>query len=352
MCDCTKTYISTSRIVATTKRHCTENYKLGYTKDENLNLSLGRARKSNQEELTGKHNKMSMNNIQIPNVTATAPVTQSLYNTLGNANLEMAGLQRLTSSIASTNSVQSSANQASRLSQGLVFDIKDMKGRLLEMTPAEAAAKGITIKNGDQILVDGRQPPPMPAGSGFGGNFQQGQGTSFNINPTQAWNGAGAFPQYAVGANGQISPYINFLDRTAGAGMQFGLPPSINDMEANLKGIDPYGYAQGGGGMSLAQENAQLKAMIAQLTGGGMPPAAGGGGPVTLGSMRTNMSAPRMNNPALMARPAQGSDLDPTVILSLMKEFGITPEDLVGTNLSTVEGATSPSTAVNLPLVK
>ena len=31
MCDCTKTYISTSRIVATTKRHCTENYKLGYT---------------------------------------------------------------------------------------------------------------------------------------------------------------------------------------------------------------------------------------------------------------------------------------------------------------------------------
>ncbi len=298
---------------------------------------------------------MSMNNIQIPNVTGITPVTQSLYNTIGNANLEMAGLSRLTSAINSTSSVQATAGQADRLAQGLVFDIKDMKGKLLEMTPAEAAAKGITIKNGNQILVDGRQPPPMPAGSGFGGSFQQGQGTSFNINPTQAWNGAGAFPQYAVGANGQIAPYINFLDRTAGAGMQFGLPPSINDMEANLKGIDPYGYAQGGGGMSLAQENAQLKAMIAQLTGGqGGMPMAGSGGPVTLASMKTNMYAPQqMNNLGMMQNqgmnPAQGNGgLDPAIISALMQEFGITAEDLAGIDSSNSATSTAPA----LPLVK
>jgi hypothetical protein len=130
------------------------------------------------------------------------------------------------------------------------------------------------------------------AGTNYGGAFQQGFGTSYNTNSTKAWNGAGAFPQYAISPDGKIVPYINFLDKTAGAGMQFGLPPSVNDVEANLKGIDPYAYGQGGyGGPSpLEQENSQLKMSIimlqnamAQFMGGGqggygMPNPYGGQG--------------------------------------------------------------------------
>lgn len=305
-----------------------------------------------------------MNNIQIPNVTGITPVTQSLYNTLGNVNLEMAGLQRITSAINSTSGIQSTAIQADKLSKGLVFDIKDMKGKLLEMTPAEAHAKGFTIKDGDRILVDGSQ-PLLPAGSGYGGAFEQGMGTSFNINPTQAWKGAGAFPQYTVSPSGQVVPNMNFLDKTAGAGMSFGLPPSINDVEANLKGIDPYGYAQGGGGMSLAQENAELKAIIAQLTGGqggyAMPAMGNGAGPVTLGSMRANMyAAPQRNYPPTMRNQGTGgnswldssggNDLDANVIQALMQEFGITPNDLAGIDLSSLQGNASTS-APALPKV-
>ena len=303
---------------------------------------------------------MSMNNIQIPNVTGVTAVTQGLYNTLGNVNRELGSLQRLTSSINSTSSIQSTASDADTLSKGLVFDIKDMKGKLLEMTPAEAAAKGFVIKNGNQILVDGRQAPPMPAGSGYGGSFQEGQGTSYNINPTQAWNGAGAFPQYTVDPNGRVVPNMNFLDRTAGAGMSFGLPPSINDVEANLKGIDPYAYGQGGSGMSLAQENAQLKAMLNQLTGG-MPMAGNGAGPMNLGTIKSNLYAPQLGNLGAMQQAgrlgltaSQGNALNPAVLQGLMQQLGITPADLAGIDLSSLLGNTptpNVDTVTTLPIV-
>ncbi len=153
---------------------------------------------------------------------------------------------------------------------------------LASVAKADAASQGaVALKTEIQDQL-------KAAGTNYGGSFQQGFGTSYNTNPTKAWNGAGAFPQYAVTPDGRIVPYINFLDKTAGAGMQFGLPPSVNDVEGNLKGIDPYGqygskapygqatpygsnapygqqYGQYGGQSPLEQENAQLKMMVMQL---------------------------------------------------------------------------------------
>jgi hypothetical protein len=288
----------------------------------------------------GRRTLMSINNIQPPSVTGLSAGTQGLYNTLANVNLEMSALSGIVSAINSNQNIQSSATkasaQASNLTKGLALDIKDLKGNLLEMTPAEAAARGYVIKNGDQILVDGKQSMPIPAGSGYGGLFEQGLGTSFNINPTQAWNGAGAFPQYAVDPNGRIVPNVNFIDRTAGAGMTFGLPPSINDVEANLKGIDPFNY----GRPAYA-----------------MPPAgATASGPVTLGSLKTSMTAPSFNptalSPAGGLNGLQGENAELLMLISLLKLLGISPTDLANTALSTLQGKTPTKVeAATLPLV-
>ena len=131
------------------------------------------------------------------------------------------------------------------------------------VTKAEVASQeNIALKN----ALEGQ---PKTAGTNYGGPFQQGQGTSFNIDPTKAWHGAGAVPQYTVAPDGRIVPYVNFLDKTAGAGMSFGLPPSVNDVEANLKRIDPYA-ASGASPLppptvNLVQETAQLKQKVAEL---------------------------------------------------------------------------------------
>ena len=136
-----------------------------------------------------------------------------------------------------------------------------------------SVAKADVASQGAIALKTEIQGQLKTAGTNYGGPFQQGFGSSYNISPVRGWSGAGAFPQYAVSPDGRIVPYINFLDKTAGAGMQFGLPPSVNDMEANLKGIDPYAYGQnappakGGYGMQnpLEQEDAQLKMSIMML---------------------------------------------------------------------------------------
>ncbi len=107
-----------------------------------------------------------------------------------------------------------------------------------------SVAKADVASQGAIALKTEIQGQLKTAGTNYGGPFQQGFGSSYNISPVRGWSGAGAFPQYAVSPDGRIVPYINFLDKTAGAGMQFGLPPSVNDMEANLKGIDPYAYGQ------------------------------------------------------------------------------------------------------------
>jgi hypothetical protein len=283
---------------------------------------------------------MPINNIQPPSVTGLSAGTQGLYNTLANVNLEMSELSRIVSSVSSNQNVQDSATKASAkasdFTKNLVLDIKDLKGNLLEMTPAEAAAKGYVIKNGDQILVDGKQSSLKAAGSGYGGPFEQGLGTSFNINPIKTWSGAGAFPQYAVDPNGRIVPNVNFLDRTAGAGMTFGLPPSVNDVEANLKGVDPFNY----GRPAYA-----------------MPPAgAADSGPVTLGSLKASMTAPSVNpmgtSPAGSLNTLQGENAEVLMLISLLKLLGISPTDLAKTALSTLQGKTSPAQDTTpLPLV-
>ena len=283
---------------------------------------------------------MSINNIQPPSVTGLSAGTQGLYNTLANVNLEMSALSGIVSAINSNQNIQSSATkasaQASNLTKGLALDIKDLKGNLLEMTPAEAAARGYVIKNGDQILVDGQQSMPIPAGSGYGGLFEQGLGTSFNINPTQAWNGAGAFPQYAVDPNGRIVPNVNFIDRTAGAGMTFGLPPSINDVEANLKGIDPFNYGRPAFGMPLA--------------GGGDSRS------VNLGSLKASMLDSSVNSmgfsPSGSLNTLQDENTEFLMLISLLKLLGISPTDLANTALSTLQGNSPTSQdATPLPLV-
>jgi hypothetical protein len=281
-----------------------------------------------------------MNNIQPPNVIGLSAGTQGLYNTLANVNLEMSELSGIVSAINSNQNVQDSAIKASAkasdFTKSLVLDIKDLKGNLLDLTPAEAAAKGYVIKNGDQILVDGKQSSLKTAGSGYGGPFEQGLGTSFNINPTKAWSGAGAFPQYAVDPNGRIVPNVNFLDKTAGAGMSFGLPPSVNDVEANLKGIDPFNY----GRPAYA-----------------MPPAGGAdSGPVTLGSLKASMTSPSVNpmgtSPAGSLNTLQGENAQMLMLISLLKLLGISPTDLAKTALSTLQGNTpSKVEAATLPLV-
>jgi hypothetical protein len=176
------------------------------------------------------------------------------------------------------------------------FSLPTVTGATSSTTDLLASVAKADVASQDAITLKTEiQGQLQPAGTNYGGSFQQGLGTSYNTNPTRSWNGAGAFPQYAVSADGRIVPYINFLDKTAGAGMQFGLPPSVNDVEANLKGIDPYGYAQGGGGVSLAQENAQLKAMLAQLTGGYPQPTLYGAG--TNAGFGSDLSLPLVGLP-------------------------------------------------------
>jgi hypothetical protein len=160
------------------------------------------------------------------------------------------------------------------------FTLPTVTGATASTTDLFASVARADVASKDAIALKTEiQGKLKTAGTNYGGSFQQGFGTSYNLNGTRGWSGAGAFPQYSVSPDGRIVPYINFLDRTAGAGMHFGLPPSVNDVEANLKGIDPYDYGQGGGygrggygqgggyGMQnpLEQENAQLKMSIMML---------------------------------------------------------------------------------------
>jgi hypothetical protein len=150
------------------------------------------------------------------------------------------------------------------------FTLPTVTGATASTTDLFASVARADVASKDAIALKTEiQGKLKTAGTNYGGSFQQGFGTSYNLNGTRGWSGAGAFPQYSVSPDGRIVPYINFLDRTAGAGMHFGLPPSVNDVEGNLKGIDPYDYGQGGGyGMQNPYGGS---------TGYAAPPQYGGG---------------------------------------------------------------------------
>ncbi|MFN7311477.1 MAG: hypothetical protein ACK5T0_08945 [Vampirovibrionales bacterium] len=149
------------------------------------------------------------------------------------------------------------------------FTLPTVTGATASTTDLLASVARADVASKDAIALKTEiQGKLKTAGTNYGGSFQQGFGTSYNLNGTRGWSGAGAFPQYSVSPDGRIVPYINFLDRTAGAGMHFGLPPSVNDVEANLKGIDPYDSGQGGYGMQNPYGGS---------TGYAAPPQYGGG---------------------------------------------------------------------------
>lgn len=149
------------------------------------------------------------------------------------------------------------------------FTLPTVTGATASTTDLLASVARADVASKDAIALKTEiQGKLKTAGTNYGGSFQQGFGTSYNLNGTRGWSGAGAFPQYSVSPDGRIVPYINFLDRTAGAGMHFGLPPSVNDVEANLKGIDPYDSGQGGYGMQNPYGGSTGYAALPQYGGG------------------------------------------------------------------------------------
>ena len=226
----------------------------------------------------------------LPYMTATSSSTRDTLGSIAEANAASRNLFGLSSVLSSTKDTESTMNRANQLGQGITLDLKDVKAdsKLARMTPAEAAAAGFIIKNGNQVLVDGTRNPFL-AGTNNTAAFQQNMGTSFNTNPIQGWNVTGTFSPYDNSSSSRLSPFL---------------------------------YAQGTGS-TLEQENAQLKALLFQMTNGQI-------------GYESNSFMPTQNNA-----------LDPAVILSLMQQYGINMSDL-----ASMPSEANPIRSLVLPLVK